>query len=380
MRKVYLMTPGPTPVPDSVRLAGAQEIIHHRTKGFLEVFKFVSENLKPIFKTKNPVLTFTSSGTGGMEGAVANTLSKGDKVLVILGGRFGERWQKICKAYGLEVIPISVEWGDIAEPSLIKKFLDKEPKIKAVFATLCETSTATLYPIKKYGEIIKNKSNTLFIVDAVSGLGSCNIQIDNWNVDVCVSASQKALMLPPGLSFVSVSDKAWSFIDKSTLPKFYFDFKKALDCVKGTISFTPAVSLVLSARCALQMINDEGIDNVLARVATFGEAMRAAAKALGLKLVSKYPANAVTGIFAPEGVSGLELKNILDKKYGILVAGGQDKFEGKIIRITHLGYISQFDIITVISGLELALKDLGYSVKLGAGVKAAQEFFGKACI
>lgn len=377
MRKVYLMTPGPTPVPDLVRLAGAQEIIHHRTKEYFEVFKNVSENLKPIFKTKNPVLTFTSSGTGAMEGAVVNTLSRDDKVLVILGGRFSERWVKICKAYGLEVTSIDTEWGDVVKPSMLKKLLDKKPQIKAVFATLCETSTATVYPIKEYGEIIKKKPNTLFIVDAVSGLSSCDIQVDNWGVDVCVSASQKALMLPPGLSFVSVSKKAWRFIEKSNLPKFYFDFNKALGCVKGTISFTPAVSLVLSAKCALQMINEEGIDNILARVATFGEAMRAAAKALGLKLISKYPANAVTGIFAPEGISGLELKSVLDKKYGILVAGGQDKFEGKIIRITHLGYISQFDIITVISGLELALKDLGYPVKLGEGVRAAQEVFGR---
>lgn len=381
MKKVYLMTPGPTPVPDSVRLAEAQEIIHHRTKKHSEIFKNISENIKPIFKTKNPVLTFAASGTGAMEGAVCNALSKGDTALIVKGGKFGERWANICKAYGIEAIPVDVEWGDVAKPETIKEHLDKNPKIKAVFATLCETSTATVYPIKEYGEVIKSYPNVLFVVDAISGLGSCDIQTDNWGVDICVSGSQKSLMLPPGLAFASVNEKAWQFIEKSDLPKFYFDFKKARKSLeKADTPFTPAVSLIVALDHAIKMINEEGIDKILEQVKILGEATRAAMQALGLKLVSKHPADAVTGVFAPEGVDGAELKKILDKKYGVTVAGGQDNWTGKVIRITHLGYIGQFDIITAISAIELALKDLKHPVKLGEGVKAAQEVFGKSVL
>ncbi|MDI6839565.1 MAG: alanine--glyoxylate aminotransferase family protein [bacterium] len=378
MRKEYLLTPGPTPVPDAVRQAESQPIIHHRTKEHMEIFGRVSENLKPIFKTKNPVLTFAASGTGAMEGAVANTLSAGDKALAIRGGKFGERWFDICKAYGVNAIPIDVEWGDIAKPDVIKSHLDKDPNIKAVFATLCETSTATLYPIKEYGEIIKSKPNTIFVVDAISGLGACDIQVDNWGVDVCVAGSQKALMLPPGLAFASVSDKAWGFIEKSTLPKFYFNFTKARKSLeKADTPYTPAVSLIVALDKSLELINKEGIDGLLQRHALLAEATRAGVTALGLKLISKYSANAVTGVYAPDGVDGAELKSLLWKRYGVNVAGGQNHLKGKIIRIAHLGYMGPFDIITAISAIEMSLNDLNYPVEIGKGVKAAEEVLRK---
>ncbi|MDD2890514.1 MAG: alanine--glyoxylate aminotransferase family protein [bacterium] len=382
MKKVYLMTPGPTPVPSEVRLAEAREIIHHRTKEFSDTIKIVSEGLKPIFKTKNSVFTFAASGTGAMEGAVCNLLSKGDKALVVKGGKFGERWGNICKAYGVEAISVDIEWGDVADPAVIKKHLDDNPDIKVVFATLCETSTATEFPIKEYGEVIKSRPNTLFVVDAISGLAACDIQVDNWGVDVCVSGSQKSLMLPPGLAFASVSDKAWPFMDKSNLPKFYFDFKKARKALeKSDTPFTPGVSLIMGLKQALEMINaDGGIDKVLERVTVLGDATQAAMKALGLKLISKHPAKALTGIFAPDGVDGKELKKTLEKKYGVMVAGGQDQFEGKVIRLTHLGYIGQFDILTAIAAIELSLHDLKHPVELGKGLKAAQEVFAKASI
>ena len=227
--KKYLLTPGPTPVPDDVRLAEAQPMIHHRTKEFLEIFERISEDLKMVFKTKNIVLTFLSSGTGAMEGAVSNTLSPGDKALCMRGGKFGERWAEICEVFGVEVVPLDVEWGNYPKPEEVSVLLNKYPDIKAVFTTLCETSTGTLYPIERYGEIVRKREGTILVVDAISGLAVCNIETDKWGVDICVSASQKGLMLPPGLAFASVSEKAWRFIENSKCPKYYFDFKEQRD-------------------------------------------------------------------------------------------------------------------------------------------------------
>ncbi|MBI4721986.1 MAG: alanine--glyoxylate aminotransferase family protein [Candidatus Stahlbacteria bacterium] len=374
MRKEYLMTAGPTPVPEKVRVAEAQPIIYHRAKEHREIFKRVSENLKSIFKTQNTVLTFTSSGTGAMEGAVVNTLSAGDKVLVVRGGKFSERWSEICVAYGIEVDNIDVEWGDIAAPGLVKEYLDKEPGIRAFFSTLCETSTGTLFPIKEYGELIKGRDNTIFVVDAISGLGACDIEVDKWGVDICVCGSQKALMLPPGLGFASVSEKAWGLVGSSRLPKFYFNFEKARSSLeKGDTPFTPAISLIIAMDASLKLLGEEGIGEILERHSLLASATRAGVQALGLELFSKYPANTVTAIKVPEGIDGSKLIDVLFYKYGVKVAGGQSQLKGKIFRIAHLGYMGQFDVIIAITATELALKDMGYGVEIGAGVKAAEE-------
>lgn len=375
MKKVYLMTPGPTPVPDDVRLAEAKPIIHHRTPEFVEIYERVSEDLKLVFKTRNVVLTFLSSGTGAMEGAVVNTLSPGDRALCITGGKFGERWGEICRAYGIEVVPLNVDWGDYARPEQVRQLLGQYPDIKAVFTTSCETSTGTLFPIKEYGEIVRRRENTLLIVDAVSGLGACDMRTDEWAVDICVSGSQKGIMLPPGLAFASVSDKAWKFAETSKCPKYYFDFKKANKALekRSPTAYTPGVSLVVALDKALSMLKGEGIDNVLERHAKLARATRDGVKALGLTLFSKNPANAVTAINIPPGIDGSALKNTLDKKYGVKVAGGQAHLKGKIIRIAHLGYMGQFDVITALSALELSLKDLGYGIILGKGVARAME-------
>lgn len=380
MKKIYLLTPGPTTVPDAARAAEGQPIIHHRTTEFEDIFKRVSEDLKIIFKTQNPVLTLAASGTGAMEGAVANTLSAGDKALVVQGGKFGARWSEICEAYRVEAVNIDLEWGDIAEPGVVKEHLDKDPDIKAVFTTLCETSTGTLFPTKDYGEIIRERPNTIFVVDAISGLGACDMETDAWGVDICVAGSQKGLMIPPGLAFASVSEKAWKLAETSTLPKYYFNFKKARKSLeeKGQTPYTPAVSLIVGLGKALEMIKAEGMDNVLKRHALLAEATRAGVKALGLELFSKSPANAVTAVKAPEGVDGGEIKKTLDKKYGIKVAGGQAHLKGKIFRIAHLGFIATFDVITGMSALELTLKDLGYPVELGKGLCAAEEVLSRA--
>ncbi|MCD5384055.1 alanine--glyoxylate aminotransferase family protein [candidate division WOR-3 bacterium] len=375
MQKIYLMTPGPTPVPDRVRLKEAKPIIHHRTKEFSEIFDRMSEDLKMVFKTDNVVLTFLSSGTGAMEGAVTNILSPNDKALCIMGGKFGERWAEICKAYGIETVLHEVEWGDYAKPEHLRRLLEQHPEIKAVFTTLCETSTGTLFPIKEYGEIIKQRRDTILIVDAISGLGACDMRTDEWGVDICVSGSQKGLMLPPGLAFASVSEKAWRSIENARCPRYYFDFKKQRKALekKSPTAYTPGVSLVVALDEALSIIKEDGMDNILARHTRLAEATRKGVRALGLELFSKKPANALTAISVPEGIDGGALKNTLDKKYNIKVAGGQEHLKGKIIRIAHLGWMETFDIITAISALEMALLDLGYSVELGKGVKAAEE-------
>ena len=373
--KKYLLTPGPTPVPNDVRLAEAQPIIYHRTKEFLEIFERISEDLKIVFKTKNIVLTFLSSGTGAMEGAVANTLSPGDKALCIKGGKFGKRWAEICEAYGVEVVPLDVEWGDYAKPEEVRDLLEKEPDIKAVFATLCETSTGTLFPIEKYGQLIRQRVGTILVVDAISGLAACNMEIDNWGVDICVSASQKGLMLSPGLAFATISEKAWRFVESSKCPKYYFDFEKQRQALekKSPTPYTPGISLVRALDKSLSRIKKEGIDNVILRSQKLSEATREGVKVLGLEIFSKNPANAVTAIKVPQSIDGEKLIEILDKKYGVQVAEGQDHLKGKIIRLAHAGYIGKLDIIAAISALELTLRDLGCPVGLGQGVKVVKE-------
>ena len=378
--KKYLLTPSPTPVPDDVRLAEAQPMIHHRTKEFLEIFERISEDLKMVFKTKNIVLTFLSSGTGAMEGAVSNTLSPGDKALCMRGGKFGERWAEICEVFGVEVVPLDVEWGNYPKPEEVSVLLNKYPDIKAVFTTLCETSTGTLYPIERYGEIVRKREGTILVVDAISGLAVCNIETDKWGVDICVSASQKGLMLPPGLAFASVSEKAWRFIENSKCPKYYFDFKEQRKAFEKKLptSFTPGVSLIRALDKSLKRIKEEGIDKVILRAEKLASALREAAKILELELLSRNPANAITAIKVPQSVDGAVLKNILDEKYGVQVSGGQGHLKNRIIRIAHMGYIGESDIITAISALESSLKELGEPVEIGQGVKRAKEVLKNA--
>lgn len=376
MKKIFLMTPGPTQVPPEVSASEGKPIIHHRTPEFETIFKDILSGLKKVFKTENTVLIFASSGTGAMESAVANLLCAGDTALTVAGGKFGERWTEICRAYGVNAIQIDVEWGYAVEPSLIEKYLKEHPEIKAVYATLNESSTGTATDIKSIGEIV-HKTPAVLVVDAISGLGAMEMKTDEWHVDVCVSASQKALMLPPGLAFASISEKAWKLCEKSTLPKYYFCWKAGRKMLaENQTPYTPAVSLCVALQTALKMILDEGIDNVIARHTKLAEATRAAVKALGLELFSKSPSNALTAIKVPANIPGKELKNRIEKVYGITVAGGQAQLKGKIIRIAHLGYCTDADVILSISALERSLKDLGYPVELGKGLKAAQEILG----
>jgi aspartate aminotransferase-like enzyme len=375
MEKKYLFSPGPTMLPPEVLLKMAEPIMHHREPEFEKIFSEIREGLKYLFQTKNEVLIFTSSGTGAMEGAVSNLLSKGDKALVVRGGKFGERWGEICKAYGVEFIPIDVEWGRAVDPEWIKEILESDPSIRAVYTQASETSTGVKYPIKEIAEIVRKYDDKIIVVDAITGIGVFDIPMDAWGLDVVVSGSQKALMLPPGLSFAALSDKAWKFVERSDLPKYYFDFKKELKSAKkNQSSYTPAISLFMGLRETLSMIRKEGLEGVFRRHEKLASATRAAVKALGLELFApETPSNALTAIKIPAGIDGLKLQDLFFEKFGITVAEGQDRAKGKIIRIAHLGYYERLDMVMVISALEMLLKEMGYAFELGTGVKAAEE-------
>ena len=377
MEKKYLFSPGPTMLPPEVLLKMAEPIMHHREPDFEEIFAEIREGLKYLFQTKNEVLILTSSGTGAMEGAVSNILSTGDKAIVIRGGKFGERWGEICKAYGIQFIPIDVEWGKAADPGKVREILQSEPSVRAVYTQASETSTGVKHPVKEIAEIVKKHENVVTVVDAITGIGVFDIPMDLWGVDVLISGSQKALMLPPGLAFAALSDKAWKFAERSNLPKYYFNFKKELKSTKkNQSSYTPAISLFVGLRESLRMIQKEGLEGVFRRHEMLAAATRAAVKALGLDLYAPdSPSDALTAVKIPEGMDGERLKDLFFEKFGITVAEGQDRAKGKIIRIAHLGYYERLDMIMVISALEMLLKEMGHHFELGAGVKAAEEMF-----
>jgi aspartate aminotransferase-like enzyme len=375
MLKRYLLAPGPTPVPSEVLLAMAAPIIHHRSPDFMPVLDSAKNGLKWLYQTKNDVLILTSTGTGGMVGAVNNFFNKGDKVLVINGGKFGERWTKICRAYDLDVEEIIVEWGYAVRPEEVEKRLKKDREIKGVFVQASETSTGVYHDIETLGSIVKKSDNTLFIVDAISALVAHDLKTDRWGIDVMVGGSQKGVMLPPGIAFVSVSEKAWSRAETSKLPKFYFNFRKEREnLAKNQTNFTSPVTLIIGLNESLKMLQAEGLDRVFRRHARLADATRKAVQAIGLGLYPKEsPSNSVTAVMTPPGIDGQAVYKRLREKYGITAAGGQDKARGKIFRIAHLGYSDRFDIITAIAGIEMALKEMGHPVRLGSGVAVAQE-------
>jgi len=376
MRKNYLLTPGPTPLPTEVLQAMALPIIHHRTPQFQAVLKQVTEGLKYVFQTANDVFILASSGTGGMEAAVVNLLSAGDTAITIEGGKFGERWTEICKAYGINTEVVKVEWGKAVDAGEIAGRLKANPKIKAVFATLCETSTGVVNDMAALGSVVK-ATGAVLVVDAISGLGAIDLKTDAWACDVVVSGSQKGLMLPPGLGFISVSQKAWGLINSSKSPKYYFDLKtakKALD--KTDTPFTPAITLVIALNEALKMMKSDGLENIFARHKKMADAVRSGVKALGMTLFSPTASSdVVTAANVPAGIDGEKLVKTMRDTYGVTIAGGQAELKGKVIRIAHMGFIEELDIIAGISCLEKVLAQMGHKFTLGSGVKAAEEVF-----
>ena len=375
MKKHFLFTPGPTPIPPEALLAMAQPIDYHRSEDAVALIKDVLEKLKHVFQTENDVLFLTSSGTGAMEGAVANLLCRGDKVIVIRSGKFGERWAEICDAYGIAVIPIDVRPGDSVAPEAVEAELSDNPDVQAVYATLCETSTGALHDIEALAGITKN-TPTLLVVDAVSALGADDLQMDNWGVDVVVSCSQKGLMTPPGLAFAALNQRAWEATDRADLPKYYFDFRKAHQRgLEGSVPYTPAITLLMGLQCALNHICAERIRNTISRHNRLAMATRSAVKAIGLPLFATSPANTLTSIRLPEEIDGKAFVKMMRDRQGITYAGGQGELSGKIVRIAHLGWMNENDVIVAISAFERGLAEIGYDVELGTGVAAAQEIF-----
>ncbi len=376
--KQRLFTPGPTPLPEEVKLSQAREIVHHRTNQFKQVFQEVEEGLKYVFQTDNDVFLFTSSGTGAMEAAVANLLSPEDEVLVIGGGKFAERWAEIIQAFGGKVNLVDVEWGKGVDPLKVEEGISQNPEIKAVFTQLVETSTGAVYDIEALGRILR-KTSTVLVVDAISALCAHPLHTDKWGVDAVIGGSQKALMIPPGLAFVAISEKAWKLVENSTSPKYYWDFKKARNALaKFQTPYTPAVSLIFALRDSLRLLKEEGIERVVNRHAELAKATRKAILAMGLKIFGENPSNVITSVTLPPQIDEKKLRRLMQARFGVQVAGGQDSLAGKIIRIAHLGWTDTSDIIVVISALEMALLELGYSVELGKGLKAAEEVFGES--
>jgi aspartate aminotransferase-like enzyme len=377
MKKRHLLAPGPTPVLPEALLAMARPIIYHRGPEYEALLGRVREGLKLLFQTRNEVLLFASSGTGGMEAAVVNTLSQGDRVVVIRGGKFGERWGEICEAYGIQPHYLDVEWGRAVDPGLVAAALKADPSLKAVFATHSESSTGVLNDIEAIARTIQ-PTPTLLIVDAITSLGVVDLPMDAWGVDVVVGGSQKSLMIPPGLAFCGVSDKAWAVVERSRLPKFYFDFKaerKSLE--KNQNAFTPAVSLIVALHESLAAIKAEGLPAVFARHDRLARATRAGVAALGLELFAERPAPALTAVIAPQGVEASAIVKTLRTAHGITISGGQNKVKGKIFRLAHLGYSDESDVVVCLAALERTLNDLGYPAKLGEGVRAAQEVLSR---
>jgi aspartate aminotransferase-like enzyme len=380
MKKTYWLAPGPTPVPETVTLEMAAPMVHHRTPQFSKIFGEAAEDAKYLFQTKQDVIILAATGTGGMESCITNLFSPGDKVLVVNGGKFGERWGKISEAYGLVPVWINVEWGQAVDPNKVKEALDKDKDIRAVLVQASETSTAVAHPIEALSKLTRDRNDVLLVVDGITGVGVFPLPMDEWGIDAIVTGSQKALQLPPGLALVALSEKAWKFADQSKCPHFYFDLKKERkNLADKTSAYTPAVSLVIGLRAVLKSFKEEGMENVHKRHNRLARATRAATQALGLKMVAPdAPADSLTGVFLPDGIDGGKFVKSLRDDFGVTMAGGQDQWKGKVVRIAHLGYVDTFDTIVAIAAIEMALKKFGHAVQMGKGVAAAQEILLEA--
>jgi aspartate aminotransferase-like enzyme len=373
MRKPRLMTPGPAMVPEDVLLELARPVIHHRSNEAKRVITEVVEGLKEVFQTQNDVLILTASGTGAMEAAVVNAVPPGGKALVLAAGHFGARWAKICKSFGISAVELETEWGHPVDPEQVASGLRQHPDAACVMGTLSETSTGTAHPVEAIGRIVA-KTPALFAVDGISGVGAMECRTDLWGIDLLCVGSQKALMLPPGLAFVAVSPKAWAKIDTFESHSYYFNLKAARKKIKEfDTPYTPAHTLILALRAALRRIKDEGIDNVLRRHRRMSEACQAGVQALGLELFSSRPAEGLTAFVVPDGLKEAQIRSKLSERFGISTVGGQEKLKGKIIRIGHMGYTDEIDVVGTLAALEIVLVELGHDFEPGRAVTAAQQ-------
>lgn len=379
--KLTLMIPGPTPVPETVLKAMGRHPIGHRSGEFQAIVRRTTEQLKWLHQTTSDVLVITGSGTAAMEAGIINTLSRGDKVLCGDNGKFGERWVKVARAYGLDVEVIKAEWGQTLDPETFRSALeaDSAKAIKAVILTHSETSTGVINDLESIARHVKAHGTALTLADCVTSLGATNVPMDEWGLDVVASGAQKGYMLPPGLSFVAMSARAWEAFERSDLPKFYLDlgpYRKT--AAKDSNPFTPAVNLYFGLEAALDMMQKEGLDAIFARHARHRAAAQAGMKAMGLPLFAAEGCGspAITAV-APEGIDAEQLRKAVKEKFDILLAGGQDHLKGQVFRIGHLGYVCDRDVLTAVAAIESTLQSLGlHKGSMGAGVAAASAALG----
>lgn len=376
MEKKYLIAPGPTPVPEEARLAMARQLIHHRGPEFKEVMGEVRQGLKWLYETEQDVLVLTCSGTGAFEATIANFTSRGEKIISIGGGKFGDRWGNVARAFGLEVIDVALEWGDFMTPQALGELLEKHPETTMVTVSASETSTGTFHPVKELGQVVRENSKALFVVDGITAVGVHRVPMDEWGIDILLAGSQKAFGVPPGLAFLAASERAWERADASDHSRFYFDLRRERARQgQNQTAFTPAISIVLAIQEVLRLMQKEGREALLERHRLNAEATQAAVKALGLRLLSKSPSLAVTAALVPEGVSAKEIVARLREQEGVTIAGGQDDYADSLIRIGHIGFFAPADILVAIGALERVMQSMDMPIELGAGLRAAQKVF-----
>jgi aspartate aminotransferase-like enzyme len=381
--KQYLMTAGPTPLPPAVSQVMAEPVLYHRAPAFVEVYARVLENLRTVFRTRNDVLCFAASGSGGMESAVANLVIPDEPVVVASAGKFGERWKDMCEAYGARTRHVTLDWGEKLDPARVDAALaETGGSARALFATQSETSTGVVNDVSALSEVARDRGAVL-CVDAISGLGAVDLPQDEWGVDVVVAGSQKSLMCPPGLSFVSASERALALAAENPGRRHYFDWGLTAARQREdppNSAFTPAVTLFMALDVALGLILAEGLDRVFARHALLARAARAGIEALGLERFGPDDddANVVTAALLPEDIEGARVPKLMRDRFGVTVAGGQGRLKGKVVRIAHCGYYGGFDIVVALAALEMALRELGFPVEPGSGVGGAQRVFAEA--
>ncbi len=373
MKKNYMFTPGPTMVPAEVLLEEAQPLIHHRTPQFSEVLREIGEGLKELFGTSEDVYLITGSGTAAMEAAVANTCSPNDTAICVKSGKFGERWAELAEAYRCNVVNFDLEWGKSFTADQAEKLLQQHPEASVLCVTHSETSTGALTDIERIAKVT-SRTDTLLIVDTITSIGVHAVEMDKWGADVMVGGSQKGCMVPPGLSFIAASQRAWSTIEAATSPRYYLDMRAMRKkWSEFQTPYTGPVSLARALRKALHMMRAEGLENIYERHARLAEAVRESMKAIGLELLPENPANGLTSVLAPEGIDSGELVSKMRDEYGVTIAGGQGHLKGKIFRIGHMGYISKEDLLVCISAVERGLQDLGYAFEFGSAVSLTQK-------
>lgn len=380
IRKQRLLTPGPTPLLPAALHAMMGSDIHHRTEDFRNLYKQVLSDLSYVLGTTNDVLVLVASGSGGLEAATQNFFSPGDETLVCCAGKFGERWVEIMKAWGMKATVLKAAYGDAIPASAVEEALANNPNIKGVFVQASETSTGTMHDVKAMGLAVK-KTNAIFVVDAITGLGTMPLDIEGWGLDIVVGGSQKAFMIPPGLAFVAISPKAWALAETSTAPRFYFDLKKEKkNAVNGESAWTPNTALLLALAEALKYIKTLGMDKLIENAQMLAQATRAAMQALGLELFSSQPGASVTAVRPPAGMdSGVIIKEFRTR-FNAIITNGQGSMKGQIFRLAHLGYFDFHDLFAIVAELEIILASKGYPVKFGTGVAAVQEVYAQAAL